>query len=163
MNKRMALASATMVALLTQASGVKAQNAAVTEPQKELLNAVLEMRADFLQFLMQAEQSSIRALKSELDLLQQKEHRLKEADEGRSRQVMEIEQQLSSPDLESETRPQVEAVKQQLLGEAADNLRSEETVLQKRQADLTARLENELRQFQVSRQRAEQVQKALGR
>lgn len=163
MKMRTALANGALAALLMRGSAMNAQNATTSTPQPELLNVVLEMRADLLQFMMQASQNNIRLLKTELDALQQKERRVREADESRNQQLAQLDQQLSATDLESESRPQVEAVKQQLLGEGADSLRSEESTVQKRQADLTARLESELRQFQVLRQRAEQVQKALGR
>jgi hypothetical protein len=120
----MTLASAALVALLMHGTSIRAQNVTTSTPLQELLNAVLEMRANLLQFIMQAEQNNVRLLKAELDTMQQKERRLRGADENPSQQLVQIEQQLSSTDLESESRPQVEAVRQQLLGEGADNLRS---------------------------------------
>ena len=132
-------------------------------PKRSLLNEVLELRTDILQFLVQAQQSTVRSLKRELEQLHQQQRRVQEAEESRSQQVAQVEEQLSSPDLESESRPQVEAVKQELIVDGAEKLKAEQSSLRQREADLAARLESEVQRAQALQQRAAQVQKALGR
>src|SRR4051812_31014564 len=76
----------------------------------QLLKTVLQLRAEFLEFMLEAHQSTVRALKRELDQLHEQEHRVQQAEDERAQQTAHVERQLSSPDLESEVRLEVEAV-----------------------------------------------------
>jgi hypothetical protein len=129
--------------------------------ESQLLKAVLQLRADVLELLLEARQANVRGLQRELEQLHVQQRRVRQAEEERVQQATQVEQQLSSPDLESGMRVEVEAVKRQLTGDSADKLRAEESAMQQHEADLLSQIENELQNVKALQQRAAQVQKAL--
>jgi hypothetical protein len=161
--KRLLIISAMAIVALMQNTGGRAQSTTTVESQQTLLTEVLQLRADILQFLLTTQQSAIQKLKNDLDQLQRQKRRIEEANATRDQQLLDIERQLSSSDLEPETRPQVEAIRQQLIGDAVEKSRSEQSFLREREADLTAKIAIEMQHQQALQRRAEQVQKALTR
>jgi hypothetical protein len=153
----------TAVVLILQGVNANAQNSPVDEHQKILLTEVLQLRADLLQFLISTQQSTVQALKHDMDRLKLQERRLEESETGRNQQLAAIEKQLASVDLEASARPQIEAIRQQLYGEAAEKLRLDRLALHQRQADLKTQIDTELQRLQTLKWQAEKVQNALSR
>jgi hypothetical protein len=151
----------TLVAGLILHDCAKAQSSPTPDCEKWLLKEVLELRSELLRFLIKAQQQDVQAIEVELAHLNEEERQSQQAEEQRAQQVAQIEEQLAGPYLEAETRPEVEAVKQNLSGEAAEKLQTEQSKLQQRKAALSARLADEQAQLHLTEQQAAQVQRAL--
>jgi hypothetical protein len=127
----------------------------------KLMHQILELRADLLQLLITEQQNSLRILQRDLEQARRQQQNVNAAEQSRSEQVVQLEQQLASPDLENEVRPEVEAIKKQLSSEGAEKLQTDASSARQREADLNAQLEAGVRQLRILQQRVEQVQKAL--
>lgn len=151
----------TLVAWLVLHDCAKAQSSPMPDCEKSLLKEVLELRSELLRFLIKAQQQDVQAIEVELAHLNEEERQSQQAEEQRLQQVAQIEEQLAGPYLEAETRSEVEAVKQNLSGEAAEKLQTERSKLQQRKAGLSARLADEQAELHLTEQQAAQVQRAL--
>ena len=130
---------------------------AQTDAQKETLNQIIALRADFLEYLADIQKSHIEELSLELSRVQRRLRELEDEERQRSEQVMQVEQQLATPELEERARPQIEALKTQLITEGAERLRSEQAAMARRQAELNLQIEREQQRRQSLSDKARQL------
>jgi hypothetical protein len=112
-----------LVALMP-AGYLNAQSNGPAEWHRSILNEIISLRSDLLEFLMEGQRKEILNLNRQLDEVRRQQKQVQEAERQRGDQISQIEQQLLSPELEPEARPQIEATKGQLIirrwREAAD-------------------------------------------
>jgi DNA gyrase/topoisomerase IV subunit A len=132
-----------------------------TDWQKYMLNQVMELRSDVMDHLVECHQNNLAGLTRELREVQQAEERLREQERLHTQQVAQLQQQLTSPDLDQDAKPQLETMLGQLSGSAAERLRSEHASLADRNAELTRLIAGETERSQKLQQRGKQLQAAL--
>lgn len=131
--------------------------------QGHMLAEIAELRVDLMDYLMEWQQSMVLALTRELETVRQEQNRINEEDRQRGQQIAQVEQQLASPELEPPARLQGEAIRAQLMGEAAEKLRSEYTALTQREGEITQRLQRETERGQRLQQKAQQLRSSGAR
>lgn len=134
---------------------VKAQNCPAPEYQK-LVAELRQVKADVLQLLLDSQTDKVKALQGELGQIQQQQLKLQQAEQIRRQQLVSIEEQLADPELEKDARPQVESVREQLIGNDAESLRSELSAAQERETDLMRRLRIEFQRLQMMNRKFEE-------
>jgi phage shock protein A len=131
--------------------------------QRHVLNAIVELRADLMEYLLDAQDRKVQDLRLELEQVRQGQKRLQDEDRQRVQQIADLEQQVASPELEPPARPQIEALRVQLMTESAEKLRSEHAGLTQREAELVRRLDGETQRARKLHERARQLLAVAGR
>ena len=134
---------------------------AQTDCQKEALNQVLALRADLLEYLGDVQKGRVHELSQELTRAQRRLKELEVEERQRNDQVTEVDQQLATPELELRARPQIEALKTQLMNEGAEQLRTEQAAMTKWQAELHLQMEREEQRGRMLQEKTRQIQSAL--
>ena len=130
--------------------------------QSQMLNQIVELRAELSEYLAEVQQGKVVGLTRELEQLRQQQKRLQDQELQQVQQIAQTEQQLASPLLEAPARPQIEELRAQLIGAIAEKLRSEQSGLMQREAEIAQRLEREAQRGRTLQERALKLQKALG-
>ena len=135
-----------LTSVLSSTTPAQAENG--EEWHKHILKHVISLRAEFAEHVSESQQTRLLALERELEEMLRQQKGLQEEEDKRVQQILQIEDQLTSPQLEHPARPQIHALKEQLMNEAAGKLRSEQAALAQRQAQLRQqlRVEQERRQ-----------------
>jgi hypothetical protein len=152
-------AAAALLAVLYVRAGAQADTSTIW--QKQMLAEITRLRADFAGFVAEDHKERLEALARELHRVRGDQKRLREQERDRAEQVAAIEQQLASPDLEPDARPQIEAARAQLAGEAVEKLRAENAMLIERENELTRKLDRETLRSRRLQQEAETLAASL--
>jgi hypothetical protein len=110
---------------------------------KHILKHLISLRIEFAEHLSESQQARLVALKRELEETLQQQKGLQEDEDKRVQQILHIEQQLAAPQLEQPARPQIQALKEHLIGEEAGKLLSGQAALAQRQTQIRQRLQAE--------------------
>jgi hypothetical protein len=161
--KKMLTSVAAGLALIISSAPAYGQNGDQIDLQKYVSSQIVELRADLLEFLLDAQESKIRELTLELEKTRQEQKQLQEGERQRVQQISEVQQQLANPDLDQPARPQIEALGVQLMTEDAEKVRTGQAALAQREAGLVQRLDREAQRGRKLQERARQLQTALGR
>jgi hypothetical protein len=140
-----------------------AQSDCQTDWQRHMLNEISRLRANLIEYLAEEQQSKLLVLTRELHDIHQDQKRLQDQERQQAQQIVELQQQLASPELEAEARPDIEAVKTHVMGEGAEKLRTEQAALRQREIDVRQRLEHAAQRSRSLQQQARQLQTALSR
>jgi hypothetical protein len=111
--------------------------------RRQILTHLISLRAEFAEYFMEWHQSRVRELNRELEEVLQQQQRLQTLESQRVQHLADVEQQLATAQLEPPARPQIEALKHQLMTEAAGKLQSERAALLERQVTLRQRSQTE--------------------
>jgi hypothetical protein len=160
MVKSVAALSLVLIVLQTQAKG---QSSDQIDLQKRVLNEIVDLRADLMEHLLDAQDRKVKELAFELEQVRQGQKRLQEEERQRIQQITEVNQQLASPQLDPPARPQIEALGVQLITERAEKLRIEQAGLSQRESEVIQQLDRETQRGRKLQERARQLRAALGR
>lgn len=138
------------------------QSSAQADCQTQLFNQIIGLRADLTEYLIEQQEIRIAALTRELEGVRKQTGQLTDDDRQHAENIAEIDQQLSTRELEPEARPQIEALKAQLMSEGFQKLRTDRAELAQHDTALTQQLQRESARRQKLQDRARQLQLALG-
>jgi hypothetical protein len=141
------------------ASGAEGESNA-PEWQTRLLTEIIQLRADVAEYLVEANQTSIAALTHELEQAGRDQKQMQDVERQQAEQLTQLERLLASPETDPQARPQIDAMRTQLIGDGAAKLRADQAIAAQRVADITRRLERERQRGQLLEQRAQQVRAA---
>jgi hypothetical protein len=130
------------------------------EWQTRLLAEIIQLRADVAEYLVEANQNSIAALTHELEQAGRDQKQMQGIERQQAEQMTQLERLLASPETDPQARPQIEAMRTQLIGDEATKLRADQATVAQRVADISRRLERERQRGQLLEQRAQQVRAA---
>ena len=157
------LALASSLALVITHTGANGQSSDQAKAQDRVLNEIIELRADVMEYLLDAQDRKIQALKLALEEVQHKQRRLQDEERQRLQQITDVEQQLASPQLDRPERPQIEVLGVQLATESAEKLRTEQAKMGEREAEIIQGLDREIQRGRKLQEKARQLQAVLGR
>jgi hypothetical protein len=156
--------SATVLIAIAAISNLRAeQPTGSAECQSQVLMEIIRLRAELAEFSLEQQDIRIAALTRELEKVRAQSRELADQDRQQAQSLADIERQLTTPELEPEARPQIEASRIQLITHDAQKSREERAVIAERDADLTQRLQREIRRRSELQERARQLQLALSR
>ena len=149
--------------LVALAIGLRAFDQATNETQrhKDVFGEILALRAELAEYFVEVVESTVMALDRVLANIRQDIIRLEGEERLRQEQLTQVDQQLSNPDLELDSRRQLETVKADLSGPTSERLRSEQSGLQKRQGDLAKTIERQQDRLQALREKSRQLNALL--
>ncbi len=139
-------------------SGAGVRNLMAADPAdgpRQIAVELAKLRADVLVILAEMEQMKVEKLKAELNRVQQRQKELAAAEAQRREELADLDQQLSSADLPEQTRPEIEAVRTGIVDNMSGAARQEQSSLEKRQAELTDQLRQEMERFAAWKQQAQ--------
>ena len=161
MRKTGAAAAILCLAALILQIRVHGQNEGQTSWQRYMLNQIVELRTEFSEYLAEGQEIKIRELNRDLEEVRREQSRCRAEEEQRVQQIAQVEQQLSSPELEQPARPQIEAAKNHLMNERAEKLRIDHAALVQREAEITQRLDREGERGRRLGEKVRQLRRAL--
>ncbi len=128
---------------------------------KELIVEFRNLRVEMIEHLMDAQNSTISMFQRDLDQVRQEHKRLQRQEIQQREQVTQLDEQLSNPELEAESRPQLAALRDELVSASAANVRAELLKVQERERELNECLQREVHRRQKLREKFQQLNRHL--
>jgi len=121
--------------------------------QRQVLIQIVNLRVECLEYFLDSRQTDQLELQRQLEELRRDRESLQNEEQRQREQIAEMERQLSSPFLDAQERPQVEAIRSDLGGSGLERLRAGQATFEKHEADIRERLQREVRRIQSLREK----------
>jgi hypothetical protein len=144
-------------------AAAQTQQGCPTDWAQSITAQILDLRAHIGELLAGAHEQKVAELTRETEEIRSRQQALDRKEQLLRQQIADVEAQLTSSGIEPQARGQVEAIRAQLTGEAAEKLRSDRVALEQRLAETSARLAQELQTYQKVKDWVRQLENALPR